>query len=64
VTICFVRRGSECALTVPPFFGGVIFQVYVKVQWFYSGKDVGDVVKSLYVFHFVLFLRVTLFNLS
>jgi len=61
VTICFVRRGSECVLTI---LGGVYFQVYVKVQWFYSGKDVGDVVKSLYVFHFVLFLRVTLFNLS
>jgi hypothetical protein len=49
---------DECAVTVF-FLVGVIFQVYVKVQWLYSGKDVGDVVKSLYVFRFVLFLHLT-----
>ena len=53
-------RLESCSL----FFGAVIFQVYVKVQWFYSGKDVGNVVKSLYVFRFILFLHLTPFNSS
>lgn len=43
-TVCHLLSNSANHFT---FIGR---QVWTKVQWFYNGKDVADVVKSLYVF--------------
>jgi hypothetical protein len=66
VTTCFVRRGSECALTVLPFFWWGKFSGVRQSAMVLFGEGCrrrGEVFVCV-PFRFVLFLRVTLLNLS